>query len=196
MAVNNNGTTKRCCMGGVPRSHIHRTALCYAVINTAFAVVDKFNVSIGQPSLCSHPNSYSFWPILYQDTSVGLHYTAFIENMAPILSRESIAEVAPLLENAYIGFGKLIKVGGRERVPYFLQSPPGLKRFTSRINLAFEIAGVDYLWASLLDYRPGSMAVVDTVCMFHPAVQKSKHSIHAKLHHHLNWSVWLIGYTS
>ena len=163
--------------------HINAQPFLCAVINTAFAVLDKFNVSIGQPSLCSHPNSYSFWPILYQDTSVGLHYTAFIENMSPILSRESIAEVAPLLENAYIGYGKFMRWEGEK---LFCTR---VEHFTLTISLIFEIAGVDYLWASLLDYRPGSMAVVDKVCMFHPAVQKSKHSIHARPHHHLNWCV-------
>ena len=83
-----------------------------AAINTAFAIADNFNLSLSQVSICRHPNSYTFWPILEQNRSTGLRYTAFVEIMSPIMSRDMLNQTSPLLDHSYVGWGELF---GQER---------------------------------------------------------------------------------
>uniref|UniRef100_A0A1D2ABT4 Hexosyltransferase n=1 Tax=Auxenochlorella protothecoides TaxID=3075 RepID=A0A1D2ABT4_AUXPR len=76
------------------------------VINLAFHVAHRFSLSMAQPSVCRHKDSYSYWHNVYQNTSNALRYTAFVENMAPMFSMDTLERhVLPTLENASIGWG-------------------------------------------------------------------------------------------
>ncbi|KAL6766694.1 hypothetical protein ACKKBG_A37010 [Auxenochlorella protothecoides x Auxenochlorella symbiontica] len=62
-------------------------------INVAFDVASQYRLALSQPSVCRHPDSYTFWTQVYQDPEKVLRYTAFVELMAPIFDMPTVTSV-------------------------------------------------------------------------------------------------------
>lgn len=63
------------------------------MINVAFDVSARYNLSLSQPSVCRHPRSKTIWGNLYQFPGNLLRYNAHVEIMFPIFSRQMLQEV-------------------------------------------------------------------------------------------------------
>lgn len=74
-------------------------------LNAFFQVFVGMGLSLGQPSLC--PGSYSYWwAVVGQRPDMLLHYTSFVELMAPTASGEFFdAVIRPTLNDSYTGWG-------------------------------------------------------------------------------------------
>lgn len=78
----------------------------HAVINRAFELAHKYNISLAQPSVCLHANSASGAYLVGQQKNVLLRYTTFVEMNAPILSMNMLENVAlRTLDHVHTGWG-------------------------------------------------------------------------------------------
>ncbi len=86
-------------------------------MDIGFDVFSRHSLDLGQLSVCPSPDSYTWWELMYQNSSNTLRYTAFVENMAPMFSKSMLTKhVLPHLEDASIGWGELLgdRLGKRE----------------------------------------------------------------------------------
>lgn len=76
-----------------------------SVLNTFFEVFVAFDLTIAQPSCCM--GSYSYWQaVTAQRDARVLHYTSFVELMAPTISAPFFDSIVrSTLEEAYTGWG-------------------------------------------------------------------------------------------
>lgn len=99
-----------CCAGlGEPRlTHRNPPLPPVPAINVAFDVASQYRLALSQPSVCRHPDSYTFWTQVYQDPEKVLRYTAFVELMAPIFDMPTVTSVLlpNLDENTATGYGE------------------------------------------------------------------------------------------
>lgn len=77
------------------------------VINVAFDVTSRFNLSLSQPSVCRHTRSKTIWGNLYQFPGNLVRYVAHVEIMFPIFSRQMLTDVVLPngMEVASTGYG-------------------------------------------------------------------------------------------
>ncbi|GAB4823075.1 hypothetical protein N2152v2_010121 [Parachlorella kessleri] len=54
------------------------------IIDLAFKVFSRHGLLLGQPSICRSDTSYTYWETVKQKVEFQLHYTAFVEVMAPM----------------------------------------------------------------------------------------------------------------
>ena len=75
-------------------------------LNIAFTIFNKYNLTLGQQSVCGIKNSYTLWNHIYQNREKLLRYTSLVEIMAPIFKADFFnKEVNYTLAEAWTGFG-------------------------------------------------------------------------------------------